>query len=222
MIERKFVKDQKTEYNIEEYIGETLRNVGHSKTELTKTPLGDKIIIHAARPGLVVGKKGDNIKKITTTLKKKFKLDNPEIEIKEVTTQQLDARIVAERIANTLERYGIKRFKATAHRSMSDIMNAGALGVEITLSGRIPSSRSKTWRFYDGYLKKCGDYSVNGMRRAITAANLKTGTVGIKVSIMPPGLRLPDSMQVLEHPVEETKETEAQNTDAQKTKEKKK
>jgi small subunit ribosomal protein S3 len=221
MIERKFVQEKKKEFEIQEYITNTLRNVGHSKTELVKTPLGDKVIVHASRPGLVVGKKGENIKKITATLKKKFKLENPEVEIKEVEQPNLDATIVAERIAGTIERFGVKRFKATAHRAMTDVLRSGALGIEIILSGRIPSSRAKNWRFYKGYIKKCGDVSIEGMRTAIAHAVLKQGKIGVKVSIMPPDIVLPDKIKV-PSPItaEKAKETTEEKVD-QKAEEKK-
>jgi len=211
LIERKFVHDKKKEFEIQEYITNTLRNVGHSRTELIKTPLGDKVIVHASRPGLVVGKKGENIKKITIALKKKFKLENPEVEIREVEEPNLDATVVAERIAGTIERFGVKRFKAIAHRAMADVLRAKALGVEIILSGRIPGARAKNWRFYKGYIKKCGDVSIEGMRVSIAHAVLKQGKIGVKVSIMPPDIVLPDNIKVPEPLVVEEKSPEVKD-----------
>ena len=195
MIERKFVKEKLKEYQIKEYVSDTLRNVGHSDTKLQRTPLGEKIIVSASRPGLVVGRKGENIKKLTNTLKNKFGLENPQIEIEEVEDPNLNAQIVAERIASTIERFGIQKFKGVGHKTLQDVMNAGALGVEIIMSGKIPSQRARRWRFYKGYLKKSGDVS-NYMLKAITFANLKTGAIGVKVTIMPPALKLPDDVKV--------------------------
>ena len=195
MIERKFVKEKLKEYQIREYVSDTLRNVGHSDTKLQRTPLGEKIVVSASRPGLVVGRKGENIKKLTNTLKNKFGLENPQIEIEEVDNPNLNAQIVAERIASTIERFGIQKFKGIGHKTLQDVMNAGALGVEIIMSGKIPSQRARSWRFYKGYLKKSGDVS-NYMLSAITYANLKTGAIGIKVTIMPPNLKLPDDVAV--------------------------
>ncbi len=192
MIERKFVAEKLKEYQIQEFISETLRNVGHSHTKLVRTPLGEKIIIFASRPGLVVGKSGENIKKLTQAIKKKFDLENPQIEISEVENPSLDAQIVAERIASTMERFGVQKFKAIAHKMMEEVMNAGALGIEIRISGKVPSARAKSWRFYSGYLKKCGDIAVSGVRKAYSIAKLKPGIVGIKVNIMPSDVRLPD------------------------------
>jgi len=62
MIERKFVAQKIKEFQIEEYISQSLENVGHSHTKMVKTPLGEKIVISASRPGLIVGRKGQNIK----------------------------------------------------------------------------------------------------------------------------------------------------------------
>ena len=196
MIERKFVAERLKEQQIEEFISESLKNVGHSHTKLQRTPMGEKVVIYASRPGLIVGRKGENIKKLTASLKKRFKLENPQIEIAEVENPNLDAQIIAERIASTLERFGVQRFKGVGHKTMADVMAAGALGVEIIVSGKVPSQRAKTWRFYNGYLKKCGNIAIEGVRVAHAVAVLKSGAIGIKVSIMPPDIELPDDIEV--------------------------
>ena len=205
MIERKFIADNIKEFEIQEYITSTLRNVGHSHTKLQKTPLGEKITIFASRPGLVVGRKGENIKRLTKSLKSKFKLENPYIEISEVDNIFLDAQIIAEKIASSLEQYGTSKFKAIGHRSMGEVVRAGARGVEILISGKIPGARAKTWRFYQGYLKKCGDVAIEGVKKAYAVARLKTGIIGIKVKIMPPDVKLPDALEMIRE-VEEVKE----------------
>jgi len=223
MIERKFVAQKIKEHQIERYISSTLKNVGHSHTRMVKTPLGEKIIIYASRPGLIVGRKGQNIKDLTLNLKKKFDLENPQIEISEVENMNLDANIVAERITGSLERFGPEKFKAIGHRTMQDVMSAGALGVEIIVSGKIPGSRAKSWRFYSGYLKKCGDIAITGVNKAKAQAKLKTGVVGIKVSIMPPGTELPDKVlfrEQVEEKVEETTKEKADDTAKEKPKKK--
>jgi len=200
MIERDFIAQKTKEYYIKKHIESKLNKVGVSSIKLKKIPLGEKIIIETSRPSLIVGSKGSNIKELTKTLKRKFKLENPQIEINEVKNIFLDANIVAERIASSLERFGSARFKGIGHKVMQNVMDAGALGVEIILSGKIPSARARNWRFYQGYLKKCGDISIHGVRKAKMVALLKSGIIGIKVSIMPADLILPDSIDVLEEP----------------------
>jgi len=209
MIERKFVAQKIKEFQIEEYITQSLNNVGHSHTKMIKTPLGEKIVIYTSRPGLIVGRKGQNIKLLTKTLKKRFNLENPQIEISEVENPSLDATIVAEKIVDALEKFGSEKFKAIGHKIMTEVMRSGALGIEISISGKVPSARAKSWRFYQGYLKKCGDIALS-VRKSNAQAQLKTGVIGVKVSIMPPDLKLPDDIQLIdfiETKVEEIKET---------------
>ena len=196
MIERKFVAERVKERQILEFVSATLKNVGHSHTKMVRTPLGEKIIIFASRPGLVVGRKGENIKKLTGALKKRFNLENPQIEISEIEKPDIDAQIVAERIASTLERFGSQKFKAVGHKVLQDALNAGALGIEVSMAGKLPSARAKTWRFAKGYMKKSGQIAITGVRKAYAYAQLKTGTIGIQVSIMPPDLKLPDDVEV--------------------------
>lgn len=210
MIERKFVAQKIKEFQIEEYITNSLENVGHSHTKMVKTPLGEKIIIFASRPGLIVGRKGHNIKQLTKTLKKRFQLENPQIEINEVENPNLDAHIIAEKIVDALEKFGSEKFKAIGHKIMADVMNAGALGIEVVVSGKVPSARAKSWRFYSGYLKKCGDIAVVGVRKADAQAQLKTGIIGIKVRIMPPNIKLPDNIELVEEKQTLIEETRAE------------
>ncbi len=207
MIERTFVGQKLKEFAIKEFIDKSLGRVGHSGTKLQKTPLGEKITIAASRPGLVVGKSGANISRLTRSLKEEFSLENPQIELAEIEDVNLDAQVVAETIASALERFGSKRFKGIGHRVMRNVMDAGALGIEIIIAGKLPGSRAKSWRFYQGYLKKCGDIAVSGVRKAQSQALLKTGIIGIKVSIMPATTVLPDKFQLNEEVTEVIEET---------------
>jgi small subunit ribosomal protein S3 len=222
MIERKFINQKIKEFEIKEYIKNNLSRVGLSDVKLQRTPMGEKILISTSRPGLVVGRSGSNITKLTKDLKSVFGLENPQIEIDEISNIGLDANIIAEMIANSLEKFGLARFKGIGHKAMQDVMNGGALGVEILMSGKIPSARARTWRFYQGYLKKCGDIAVSQVKVAYSHADLKSGTVGIKVSIMTPDIELPDQIKinqpgqpvtVSEEPVEEITEVSEENSE---------
>jgi len=213
MNQKKILSQKIKEFEIREFVDSSLKGVGLSSTKLVPTPLGEKIVINASRPGLVVGRKGQSIKKLTTVLKKKFELENPQIEINEVENINLDADIVAERIANSLERFGLSRFKGVGHKTMADVMNSRALGIEIIISGKVPSSRAKRWRFYQGYLKKCGQLAIDGVLKSYKVAQLKTGTVGITVKIMPPDIKLPDAVSLHKEIVEEVEETEEKKED---------
>ena len=214
MIERKFVAENLKEYQIEEYLRSVLGKAGLSYIKVQRTPLGEKIIICASRPGIIVGKSGSNISKLTKDLKERFKMENPQIELVEAESPMTDASIVAESIANSLERFGTARFKGIGHKAMSDIMSAGARGVEILISGKVPSARAKTWRFYMGYLKKSGDIAVSGVETAYAAAKLKTGIIGVQVRIMPSSTKLPDDIEPL---TAQEKEAKLQDVSTGKT-----
>jgi small subunit ribosomal protein S3 len=208
-IEKKFISQNLKELQIKEYILSSLGKVGVAHVKLHRTPLGEKILVSCSRPGLVVGRAGSNIQKLTTDLKTKFGLENPQIEIEELSNPMLEASILAEMISNSMERFGVGRFKGIGHKAMMEAMRSGALGVEILISGKVPSQRAKTWRFYNGYLKKCGDVAVEGVDIAYRVAILKTGVVGIKVSVMPPTTILPDRIDINEIIVEEVTGSDA-------------
>lgn len=212
MIERKIVAEKVKEFQIQEYISQNLKNSGHSQTKVQRTPLGEKVIIFASRPGLIVGRKGQNIKKLTSELKSKFNLENPQLEISEVENPNLDANIISERIAASLERYGSMRFKGIAHKIIQEVMGAGALGIEVVISGKVPSTRAKKWRFYQGYLKKCGNISLVGVSKAHASAMLKSGVIGVKVSIMPPWTKLPDDVEISDQPIKVIEELPSEET----------
>lgn len=218
MIERQFITQKIKEQRIQEFIAKYLDKAGYSHTEIKKTPLGEKIIIYTSRPGLVVGRKGENIRKLTETLKNKFKMENPQIEIGEIENQFLDVQFVADRIVSTFERFGSKSFKSIGYKTLQNIMDAGAIGAEIVISGKVPSARAKSWRFSAGYLKKSGDISESKVKKVWTAANLKSGTIGIKVRIMTPDIQLPDKVEIRkeEIKVEEVEEEPKEETEKEK------
>ena len=195
MEERKIVQFKKEEFEIREHIKKSLGKGKISKVRIEYTPVGEKIIISTHKPGLVIGRGGAKIGELTRILKTKFKLENPHIEIDEIKEPELDAQIMADEIAFSLERFGPIRFKVTAYRTLQKILNAGALGVEIRLNGKLPSSRARSWRFAQGYLKKTGD-SAKVVDRAQSRAQTKPGVVGIKVSILSPYVQLKDRIKI--------------------------
>ena len=219
MIERQFVSQRTKEQQIQEYIRQNLAKAGHSHTKLQRTPLGEKITIYTSHPGLIVGRSGENIKRLTFALRKKFGLENPQIEIGDVENPNLDAQLVAEKIALSMERFGTSKFKGIMHKAMDDVIRSGAMGAEIVISGKIPSSRAKSWRIKGGHIKKCGDAAMNYVLKAKVEALLKTGIVGVKVNIMPPGILLADSIKVIPPEEMEEKKEMQKEKDAKKSKE---
>lgn len=195
MEEKRFVNFKKEELGVREYVKNALGKGRISNVFVEYTPVGEKIIIATSRPGLVIGRKGEKIDELTRVLKKRFKLDNPHIEIKEITVPTLDAQLVADEIAVLLERQGSLKFKVIAYKMLESIMRSGAMGAEIVLSGKLPSERAKSWRFAQGYLKKTGD-PAKVVLRAMSQAITMPGVVGIKVSILPPNAHIHDKIVI--------------------------
>jgi small subunit ribosomal protein S3 len=164
---------------------------------MQRTPLGEKIVVSTSRPGLIVGKKGSNIKFLTNLLKTRFGMENPQIEVEEIVNPSVDAASVARTLISGFQKFGPKRFKAMAYKALDDALKCGASGIEVVISGRgVPGERAKTWRFSAGYLKKSGDISASFMDRCYEGCDLKSGTIGIKVSILPSDVVLPDKMHI--------------------------
>lgn len=197
MEEKKFVAFKKDELRVREYIKRQLGKGRISEVTIEYTPIGEKILVATPRPGLVIGRKGEKIAELTLVLKKRFHLDNPHIEILEITEPLLDAQLVADDIAVLLERRGSLKFKVIAYKTLQNIIRAGALGTEIVLSGKLPSDRAKRWRFSHGYLKKTGD-PAKLVDYAQSQAVTKQGVVGVQVSILHPDADLKDNITVNE------------------------
>ena len=205
MEERKTVKFKKEEFTIRERIKTEIGKGKVSKVKIEYTPVGEKIIISTSKPGLVIGRGGEKIEELTRILKTEFKLENPHIEIDEIMQPDLDSQLIADDIALGLERFGPLKFKVLAYRSLQRIMKSGALGTEIRLSGKLPSSRARTWRFAQGYLKKTGD-SAKVVDRAQAIAQTKPGIVGVKVSILKPDAKLKDRITIDDELLKKLKE----------------
>ena len=209
MIEKDFVKEGLRRTRIDEYLEKELERAGYGGMEVQITPLGTMVVVYAERPGMVIGRGGKTVRAITQSLKTKFDLDNPQVEVKEVDVPELNARIMASKIANMLQR-GM-HFRRVAYSTIRRIMGAGAQGVEVTISGKIRGSRSAVAKFTEGYIKKCGEPATKFVEEGFATAPLKPGVLGIVVRIMPPEAVLPDKVDILApiaEPVEEIVEEE--------------
>jgi len=208
MIERQFIAAKKRELMIKEFVKKELGKGKVSAVGLERTPLGERIIVHTSKPGLIIGRRGESIQELTSLLKQKFKLENPQIEIAEIKRAEHDAQFMADYIASSLERFGPLRFKSVAYKALQRIIDSKALGAEIRLGGKLPGERAKSWRFAYGYLKKTGAPAELIVNKAQANANTKPGVVGVKVSIVPPDADIVEIKErtIIEEQVEESAE----------------
>jgi len=204
MEEKKFITLKKEEFEIKEHVKNYLGKGKLSSVNIEYTPVGEKIIMRTNKPGMIIGRGGEKIDALTRILKRKFKFENPHIEIQEIANKNLDAQSIADEIAVNLENFGSLKFKVIAYKLLQQIVNAGAIGVELRLSGRLPSARGRTWRFKKGYLKKVGDSS-KVVDNAQAVAQTKAGTVGIAVSILHPDAKIHDHIDLDQNKIVEEK-----------------
>lgn len=196
MIEKDFVKEGLRRTRIDEYLETKLERAGYGGMDIQVTPVGTMVIVYAEKPGMVIGRGGKTVRSITKTLQNNFDLENPQVEVKEVKVPELNPRIMAHKCVSMLQR-GMQ-FRRVAYANIRRIMNAGAQGVEITISGKIRGSRSACAKFHDGYIKKCGEPTTKHVKEGFATVTLKPGVLGIYVRIMPPEVILPDNVEISE------------------------
>ena len=197
-----FIEDSIKKARVDEFLWKEFERAGYGGVEITKTPLGTNIVIYAMRPGMIIGRGGATIKNLAKILEEKFGLPNPQISVAEIEVPELNARVMASRIASALRRN--IHFRRAGFWALSRIMEAGAMGAEIVISGKLRTERARSEKFRDGYLPKSGDPAMKYVQTAVTHVQLKPGVFGIKVSIMPPNVKLPDEIEFIEK--EELKE----------------
>lgn len=182
MLKKYFVNQAIKEVAIEEFIKSNFPTTDYSKIELQRTPLGIKIVIYTDKPGRVIGRGGGKINEINEALKTRFKLENPQLDVKSIENPDLDPRVVAKQIKLALER-GFN-YKKIGNLTLKRMMDAGAIGAEIIISGKLGGSKGKTAKFIAGYLAHCGMPSEELVDHTYEQAYTKPGMIGIKVKIM--------------------------------------
>jgi small subunit ribosomal protein S3 len=194
--ELQFVENGLQRTQIDEFFQDELGRAGYGGMEIAKTPMGTQIVLKAEKPGMVIGKGGKNIRKITSTLENEFGLEDPQVDVQEVDEPDLNARIVADKLANALERGWY--FRKAGHTTIDRIMESGALGAEIVLSGKVTGARSRVEKFNRGYIKHNGEPAEEIVDHGVGTAVMKLGTIGVQVKIIPPDAELPDDFEIYE------------------------
>jgi small subunit ribosomal protein S3 len=182
MKERIFVKKMKENVWLEDFIRNEFKHAKCSKIEVQHTPIMTRIVLYTTTPGLIIGVGGENIKRVVDILKDTYKIENPQIDIKKIDNPDLDPQIVAQNIASSIES-GVN-YKRLGNYYVSKIMEAGATGCEIIMSGKLSGERARRERFIEGYIKKCGEPSERDVMKGFAFANPKLGNIGVTIKIM--------------------------------------
>src|SRR6187200_316731 len=166
---------------LDEYLAATLKDAGYGGVDVQKTPIGTRITLYVTRPGLVIGRKGIGIKDITSKLEEKFGLTNPQISVMEVAVPELNPKIMCNRIAQLIERG--TAFRRACLWTINTIHNARALGVEVTVAGKLRSERAHFEKHSAGIMPKSGDMADKVVKVGVTHVLSKMGLMGIQLRI---------------------------------------
>jgi len=195
-VERKFVQQGLNRARMDEYFAGELERAGYAGMEMNRTPMGTQITIFAEKPGMVIGKGGKVVRKLTRDMDQHYDLDNPQIDVQSVGIPELNAQLMASRIASALERGWY--FRKAAHSTLRRIIGAGAIGCRIVLSGKLTGPRSRIEKVVEGYIVHAGKPAEEIVHRGFSTAVQKLGTIGCSVQIVLPGTVLPDVFSLVE------------------------
>jgi small subunit ribosomal protein S3 len=175
------IKSNYRNMELDEFLSQTLKDAGYGFVDVQKTPLGTRITLYVTRPGLVIGRKGAGIRDLTTKLEQKFGLASPQISVMEVTVPELNPKIMCNRIAQLIERG--TAFRRAALWTINTVMNAGALGVEVSIAGKLRSERAHFEKHSAGIIPKSGDVASRVVNIGITHVLTKMGLMGVQLRI---------------------------------------
>lgn len=205
-LKHKFVADGVFYSEVTELFTRELANDGFAGIEIRNTPTQKQIVIRATRTKEVIGEKGQRIRELCSVVRKRFGLgDNVELYVERVPFRGLCAMAQAESVKFKLLS-GLVVRKA-CYSVVRFIMDSGAKGCEVSVSGKARTQRANVNLFRDGYMVKAGHPCVVFKDTATKHVLLRSGVVGIKVVIMlpydetgrmGPNVSLPDVVKVFD------------------------
>jgi len=183
---RKFVKDGVFYAELNDFLARELAEDGYAGCEVRVTPTRTEVIIRATRPQQVVGDHGRRIREITALVQKRFKYQTGQIILfaEKIRNKGLSALAQAQAVKfRLLQGLSVRR---AAYSVVKFIMDKGAKGCEVVVSGKLRGQRAKATKFRDGYMIHAGDATNYYVEKAVKHVHLRQGVIGIKVKIMLP------------------------------------
>lgn len=203
-VERKFVKNGLDKAQMAEYFSKQLERAGYGGMNINRTPMGTQITIFAEKPGMIIGKGGKTIHKLTHDLETVFRVDNPQIDVQEVKIPELNAQMMASRLAGAIER-GLY-FRKAGHNMLRRILESGALGCEIDIAGKLTGPRKRTEKFVGGNMLHAGNPAMELVDDGFAIAIKKLGVIGCRVRLIRPTVKLPGRFKTVQVAAPETVE----------------
>ena len=175
------IKDNYNMMLLNDFLREKIKDAGFDSVEISKTPTGTKIVLYVTRPGIVIGRKGSGIKDLTEKIQTDFGYKNPQISVEENLKPELSPSVMCNRMSAHIERG--TAFRRATMWTMNQIMEAGAIGVQITISGKLRGDRSAFEKHTQGILPRAGNYAKNIVSEDIVHTKTPMGLIGIKIRI---------------------------------------
>ena len=175
------IKDNYNAMLINDFLRQKIKDAGFSNVEISKTPTGTRVVLHVTRPGIVIGRKGTGIKDLTEILEKQFGLKNPQIAVEEILKPELSPNVMCNRMASHLERG--TAFRRATMWTMQQIMDNGAMGTQITISGKLRGDRSAFEKHSAGILPRAGHHADVVVSEDIVHVETAMGLIGIRIRI---------------------------------------
>jgi len=175
------IKDNYNMMLLKDYLREAIKDAGFSHAEISKTPTGTRVALHVTRPGIVIGRKGSGIRELTEKLASEFGLKNPQISVNEIEKPDLSPSVMCNRMASHLERG--TAFRRATMWTIKQIMEGGAMGVQITISGKLRGDRSAFEKHTAGILPRAGHHAEVIVDEDIAHVTTKMGSIGIRIRI---------------------------------------
>ena len=175
------IKDNYNMMLLKDYLREKIKDAGFENVEVSKTPTGTRVVLHVTRPGIVIGRKGTGIKELTEKLETDFGLKNPQIAVEEITKPELSPEVMCNRMASHLERG--TAFRRATMWTIQQIMEGGAMGTEITISGKLRGDRSAFEKHSQGILPRAGHHADVIVSEDIAHVETPMGLIGVRIRI---------------------------------------
>jgi len=183
---RKFVADGIFYAELNEFFQNELGEDGYAGVEVRVTPLRTEIIIRATRTQNVLGEKGRRIRELTSHVQKRFQFPEGSVELYAERVQNRALSAIAQAESLRFKLLGGLAVRRACYGVMRYVMENGAKGVEVVISGKLRAARAKAMKFRDGYMIKSGDATNHYIDYAVRHIQLKQGVLGIKVKIQLP------------------------------------
>lgn len=194
-VERKFIKESVNRLLVKDFVHKETERAGYGGMEIQRTPLGTRVNIVAERPGMVIGRRGESINKLTQQLSHVFGIENPQISVEEPNYNPgLNAQIMAIKVAESLERGW--HFRRVGHSTVQRVMAAGAQGVIVEIAGKLTGAKRRREKFIAGHVKYAGETAYTLMDIGRAQCKKKLGVIGCTVRIMKKDAVLPSQLKM--------------------------